>query len=133
MKKLVCAAVVAIAFGSVATTAAASPAVRLSILHFVRGCHVWSTNHQPTAKITLKHGTTLEIRVSCPMDFSFAQTAGPKLSLGDPVTHAGTVRRIVFRKVGVYRLAATNLQSSEEQGLQTLGPDNGLKLTVVVR
>jgi hypothetical protein len=29
-------------------------------------------------------------------------------------------------------LSATNLQSSEQMGLQTLGPDNTLKLTVVV-
>ena len=67
------------------------------------------------------------------MDFSFTQTGGPKLDLGDSTTHAGTVRRIVFPRTGVYRLAVKNVQTSEQQGLQTLGPDNGLTLTVIVR
>ena len=39
----------------------------------------------------------------------------------------------MFRKAGVYRLTAKNVQSSAEVGLQTLGPDNTLTLTVVVR
>jgi len=34
---------------------------------------------------------------------------------------------------GVYRLKAVNVESSAQQGLQTLGPDNTLVLTVRVR
>jgi len=67
------------------------------------------------------------------MDFDVAQVAGPRLGLGPPRLYAGTTRAIVFRKAGVYRLTAKNVQSSEQQGLQTLGPDNGLTLTVIVR
>ena len=67
------------------------------------------------------------------MDFDFSQTTGPKLALGDVRTHTGTVRTIVFKKAGVYKLRAKNVQSSEEQGLQTLGADNALTLTVVVK
>jgi hypothetical protein len=115
---------------------AASPTLRMDIVHVVRGCHVWSTakgQAGPAAKVTLKPGTRLQIRVSCPMDFDFRQIAGPKLFLGDPRTHTGTVRTIVFKKAGVYRLTATNVQSSTEMGLQTLDADNTLRLTVVVR
>ena len=116
---------------------AASPTLRMEIVHVVQGCHVWSTAAKgqigPATKVTVKRGTRLQIRVSCPMDFDFTQTAGPKLALGDPRTHTGTVRTIVFKKAGVYKLMAKNVQTSEEMGMQTLGPDNTLRLTVVVR
>ena len=115
--------------------AAVSPTVRMSIVHHVRGCHVWSAKRLlgASTKITVKRGTKLQVRISCPMDFDFAQLSGPKLALGNPRSVAGTTRTIVLGKLGTYRLRATNVQTSEEQGLQTLGPDNLLTLTVVVR
>jgi len=116
--------------------AVASPTVRLSIVHAVRGCHVWSTATKllgPSTRLTVKPGTKLVIRVSCPMDFDVTQAAGPKLALGDPRWHTGTTRTIVFSKPGVYRLSGKNVQSSDEMGLQTLGSDNTLTLMVVVR
>jgi hypothetical protein len=127
----------ALTVAPVGGAALVSHTVRLAIVHVVQGCHVWGTVDSqplgPTRTIVVKRGTRLQIRVSCPMDFSFRQTAGPRLALGDPVTHTGTVRTIVFRKRGLYRLRAVSLQTSEEMGLQTLGPDNVLKLTVRVR
>ena len=116
--------------------AAASPTFRMSIIHYVSGCHVWvigAKTFGPSTKVTLKRGTQLVIRPTCPMDFDFVQTAGPKLALGDPRTFRGTARTIVFRKAGIYRLTVKNVQSSQEVGLQTLGPDNTLTLTVVVK
>jgi hypothetical protein len=126
---------VSAAVGLVATApAAASPTVRLAIVHYVRGCHVWqaATDLGPSATIKVARGTRLAIRVNCPMAFDFSQKAGPTLDLGNPRTFAGTTRSIVFRKPGLYRLVATNVQSSAEQGLQTLGDDNVLSLTVRV-
>ena len=116
--------------------AAASPTVRLAIVHVVNGCHIWAKSDSTplSAKhvVAVKRGGRLQIRVNCPMDFVFAQLAGPKLDLGDPLTHSGTVRTIVFRKPGTYTLRAINVQSSEQLGLQTLGPDNQPVLTVKV-
>jgi len=43
------------------------------------------------------------------------------------------VRTIVFAKAGLYRLQAINVETSAQQGLQTLGADNTLRLTVLVR
>jgi hypothetical protein len=118
-----------------AAPAAASPAVRLSIVHYVRGCHVWKGMQDlgPAATLKVARGTKVTIRIDCPMAFDFAQTAGPRLDLGNPRTFAGTTRTIVFRKAGLYRLVGTNVQSSAEQGLQTLGDDNTLSLTVRVK
>jgi hypothetical protein len=138
MSRLVLVVAVAAALVALPSTVAtaASPTVRLTILHFVSGCHVWQIGTKvvgPNAKLTLRPGTRLEIRPNCPMDFEFRQVAGPRLALGPSRTYAGTLRTIVFRKAGVYRLAVANVQTSEERGLQTLGPDNALSLTVVVK
>ncbi|MGB7588552.1 MAG: hypothetical protein WBM00_07575 [Solirubrobacterales bacterium] len=127
--------VLGLTLGSTGGAAIASPTFRMEIMHFVQGCHVWKTNKVlgPSAKITLSRGTHLVIRPECPMDFDFTQTAGPKLSLGNPRTVRGSTRTIVFRKAGVYKLRVTNVQTPDQVGLQTLGPTNVLTLTVVVR
>lgn len=121
---------------SVGGSAAASPTVRMAIVHAVRGCHAWTLGSKKMGaapKLTVRRGTRLVIRVSCPMDFDFVQTAGPRLNLTPARTYAGTTRTIVFRKAGVYRLRAKNVQTSEERELHTLGPDNTLTLTIRVK
>jgi hypothetical protein len=132
MHRLVLLAVVAAMLAPVGS-AAGSRTVRLTILHYLNGCHVWSSNNKPAARIVVRRGTRVVIRSSCPMDFDFRQVAGPKLAFGSERVYAGTTRTVVFRRRGIYRLVAKNVQSSEEQGLETLGPDNGLTLTVVVK
>jgi hypothetical protein len=110
--------------------------VVLAITHNVHGCHVWQAGARtvgPSTKLTLAPGANVQIRVSCPMDFTVTELRGPRLALGDPVFHSGTVRTIRFARRGVYVLEARNVQSSTQQGLQTLGPDNALRLTVTVR
>jgi hypothetical protein len=116
--------------------AVASPTVRLAIAHVVSHCHVWKTSTKllgPSTRITVTRGTRVVIRSDCPMDFDFAQTKGPRLALGDPRTYAGSARTLTFRKVGIYRLTATNVQTPEERGLVTLGETNTLTLTVIVK
>jgi hypothetical protein len=124
-----------IASGSVGVAAAASPTIRLSIVHTLHGCHVWVSSKMlgPSATITIKPGTRLVIRPTCPMDFDLVQVRGPRIGLGDPRIVRGSSRVITFPKRGVYRLAAKNVQTPAEVGLQTLGSDNVLVLTVVVR
>ncbi|MGE5274651.1 MAG: hypothetical protein ACM3QU_12955 [Verrucomicrobiota bacterium] len=127
-------AVVALS-GSIGGIAAASPIVRLSILHTLHGCHVWASGKVlgPSATITIRRGTRLVIRPTCPMDFDLAQVRGPRIVLGNPRIVRGTSRAITFPRSGIYRLTATNVQASADVGLQTLGPDNVLVLTIVVR
>lgn len=121
------------AAAAVATRAV--PTVAMSIVHVVRGCHVWARGpkHLSAAEtISVKRGTRLTLRISCPMDFDVKQVAGPKLAIGATRFYSGTTRAIVFRRAGVYKLVARNVQSSEEMGLQTLGDDSVLRLTVRV-
>lgn len=119
---------------SVFAVAAPSKTVQLAIIHVVHGCHVWQSSQalSPKGVLTIGAGTKVVVRVNCPMDFTLTQVKGPKLALGDPTLHTGTQRTIVFRVRGIYVLRAVNLQSSAQQGLQTLGPDNQPTLTVKV-
>ena len=87
----------------------------------------------PSTSAAIVRGAKIVIRISCPMNFDFSQTAGPPLALGNPRTYAGTTRTIVFRKPGLYKLVARNVQSSAEVGLETLGEDNTLTLSVRVK
>lgn len=116
--------------------AVASPSktISLAIVHAVSGCHAWQSTqvHGPTGTLALHAGDKIVLRVNCPMDFTLTQIRGPKLALGDPTMHTGTTRKLVFVKRGTYVLRAVNLQTSEQAGLQTLGADNVLRLTVKV-
>ncbi|HEV7134965.1 MAG TPA: hypothetical protein VGN27_14655, partial [Gaiellaceae bacterium] len=127
---------VATAALAVVPAAIASPTVRLTIMHVLRGCHAWGTADSqplgPTRTLAVVHGTKLTIRVSCPMGFDMVQTAGPPLALASP-WQTGTTHTLVFAKKGVYIFRGTNLVSSVDAGLQTLGPDNVLVLNVRVR
>ena len=136
MRKL--ALLVTIAAGFVLVPAAlASPTVRLTLIHVMRGCHVWgNADSQPLGAVDtvdLKRGSRIEIRVSCPMAFDVKQVTGPKLALGNPRWQTGTTHTVVFKKVGVYKLKAFNVQTSKEMNLETLGPDNTPVLIVRVR
>ncbi len=119
---------------AVFAVAAPSKTVQLAIVHTVSGCHIWQGTHAHGAAtvLKLKQGDKVTVHVTCPMDFTLVQLKGPRLVLGDPTLHTGTQRTIRFAKRGVYVLQATNIQSSTEMGMQTLGPDNVLKLTVTV-
>ena len=114
--------------------AAPAKPVELAIVHTLHGCHVWHTTKDvgPATTVKLKRGGKITIRVSCPMDFHLAQLMGPPLALGDPTLQTGTQRTLVFPRRGVYVVQATETTTSAELGLQTLGPDNVLRLTVTV-
>jgi hypothetical protein len=111
--------------------------VVLSIVHVMNGCHVWATaDGRPlgaTKTLVVKPGTSVQIEIMCPMDFDVAQVAGPKILLGPTRWHTGTRATLVFKKRGVYRFVATNVQTPEERGLETLGPTNHPQLIVRVR
>ena len=110
----------------------AASTVRLGIVHAMRGCHIWSSSKKPAATVRIPVGGRVVIRTDCPMDFDFRQVAGPKLSLGEPRTQAGTSRTIVFRKSGTYKLVVHNVQSPQDVRLETLGVNDTLRLTVIV-
>ena len=137
MRRLILCLAVWVVLVTIPSAIAASPTVRLALIHVMRGCHVWGTEDGrslgATHTVVLKPGGRLEIRINCPMAFDVTQLAGPKIALGGTRWQSGTVHTLVFAKRGLYRLKAVNVQSSEEMGLQTFGPDNQPLLIVRVR
>ena len=136
MRKLLLAVLAGLALAA-GPAGAATPTVRLAILHVVSGCHVWATavgKQLGTATtVTVEHGGRVEIRPNCPMDFDFAQVKGPKVALGGARIYHGTARMLVFKRAGTYVFTARNVQTPEEAGLQTLGePNSPITLTVKV-
>jgi hypothetical protein len=132
---VVLAAAGAVVAGALGTAAAASPTVRLAIVHVLHGCHVWASDTKTFGAfhtIKVKRGTKVVIRLNCPMDFDFEQTCGPKIVMGEVRRYAGTTWTVVFKKAGRYVLKGTNVQTPEERGLVTFGPTNSLTLTVQV-
>jgi len=111
--------------------------VVLSIVHVMQGCHVWGTAAgRPlgaTRTLVVHPGTRVQIRISCPMDFDIVQSAGPSVALGGSRWYTGTAHTLVFGKRGVYRFTATNVQTPQERGLDTIGPTNRPVLVVRVR
>jgi hypothetical protein len=116
--------------------AAASTTVRMTIVHVLRGCHAWGTSLSeplgPKRTLVVKRGTKVQIRVNCSMSFDVVQLAGPRLGVSGTRWLPGTAHTLLFARTGVYRLQATNVESSSDAGLQTLGPDNVLQLAVRV-
>jgi hypothetical protein len=117
---------------AVVQAGAARPPTVYEIKHFFRGCHVFVKNEKPTISLRLRKGDRIQLLDHDVMDFDVAQTAGPRVPLADPRLRRSETRLLVFRKPGLYRFEARNVQTSEELGLQTLGPDHTLKITVRV-
>lgn len=103
-------------------------AIALSIIHVMSGCHVFGTAAGAplgaNRTIVTHVGGRVQIRITCPMDFDVSN--GQRWM-------TGTMHTLSFKKRGVYRFTFTNVQTPEERGLETLGPTNTPKLTVIVR
>ena len=117
---------------AVGQAGASRPPTVLEIKHFFRGCHVFTKTETPTMTARLRRGDRIRLLDHDPMDFDLTQTAGPPVALGDLRLRRSEARMLVFRRAGVYRFEGRNVQTSEELGLKTLGPDNTLKLIVRV-
>ena len=134
-RRLLLVALVAL-LAAVPAGAVISPTFRMTIAHVVKNCHVWTTPMKQlgaVTRISVRRGALVVIRIDCPMDFDFVQAAGTRLQLGSRRTFGGQTRTILFRRAGVYRVRATNIQTPEERGLVMLGPPNTLIVTIVVK
>jgi hypothetical protein len=146
-----------------APAALAAPAATLTIQHQLRGCHAWSLNAGRDAVSQTLHtrtGAALTINNYDVMPHRLVQLAGPSVrmrnlpgSSGMPMMGPGTsgmpmmgsrstragmmngmgaATRVAFTRPGVYRFS-TRPGEDYMAGVRTLGPDNTLRLTVVVR
>ena len=113
---------------------AASPMVKLTIQHVVRGCHVWSDGARRNASmsLTLKRGSGMTITDMDIDPHQLVQVAGPPLGLHGHMMMGG-IDKVVFRRPGLYSFTTKTVEMGPMMKVKTIGPDNKLRLSVRVR
>lgn len=120
--------------GVMGAASSSSAMTKLTIQHVQRGCHVWSNGSLRTAsmRLNLKRGARLQIVDQDIDPHGLVQVGGPKLAF---IGHMmmGERQTITFKQRGVYRLKNRVIEMGSMTEVETIGPDNTLRLTVVVR
>jgi hypothetical protein len=128
-----------------AALAANIPAPRsgsLVIHHQTQGCHAWSFDNGrflASQSITLARGAKLTITDADVMSHTLVELSGPTVrTAGGMIGQMGMMGRktptmtVTFAHAGTYRFR-THAGEDYMAGVKTTGPDNVLRLTVVVR
>jgi hypothetical protein len=130
------AAVTALVFVSVASAHAPQT---ITIRHQMRGCHTWSFANGPykaALKIQVDRDATLRFVNNDVMPHKLVQLAGPKAMLMKPnMNHMSAVAVLMFPGKGTYKFTTKAGEDYPMGGMKmkTIGKDNVLRLTVVVR
>ena len=122
-----------------AATASSAPMnARLMIQHMRKGCHGWfaagSTKGVASTTMQVAPGGTLTIANNDVMPHTLIQKGGTPATLTTPVMNRpGATGTIKFPSAGTYRfITKAGEDYPTAKGVETVGPDNRLKLTVVV-
>ena len=107
----------------------------VTIRHQMRGCHSWSFAggaYNASLKVKLDRDTALVFVDNDVMPHKLVLLSGPKVSLTTPsMRHMGAKAVAIFHKAGLYKFT-TKPGEDYMKGMKTIGPDNVLRLTVVV-
>jgi plastocyanin len=121
-----------------ASSAVAGSSVGVTIKHQLRGCHTWAVAghaYAPSQNVKVAAGTSLTFTNIDVMPHTLVQLSGPKLALRAPkMGHMNARTTIVLKTPGVYKfktVAGEDYPSAGEP--KTIGEDNVLRLTVVVK
>lgn len=118
------------AYGSVSTARKAS----LTIMHVQKGCHVFARGATRKAKltVTIARGGSVAITNMDTDGHKVLQTRGPikfkarALKMNDRAV-------FTFKRAGTYRFTTKTFELAGMPEMKTIGPDNTLRLTVVVK
>lgn len=128
-------AATALVFTSVASAHAPQT---VTIRHQMRGCHTWSFAKGPykaTLKIRVDQDATLRFVNNDMMPHKLLQVAGPKAAIARAnMNHLGAVAVLMFPRAGTYKFKTKAGEDYPAMGeMKTIGEDNVLRLTVVVK
>jgi len=108
---------------------------KLTIRHTQKGCHVWSDGKTtgPMMRLHLKRGQKLSILDMAVDAHQMMEFAGPMhLRMGGPMMTNRSMT-LAFSKKGVYRLGTKTVEMpGGGMDIKTVGPDNQLRLVVIV-
>ncbi|HVH50895.1 MAG TPA: hypothetical protein VM690_02025 [Gaiellaceae bacterium] len=125
----------------IAAIALAAPAgagnnVSINIRHQKVGCHAWAIGSGKYAafhSLTVALGTTLTFKDNDVMPHTLTQLAGPAVTMRAPhMAKIGAQAAMTFTKPGSY-VFGTKAGEDYMSGVKTIGPDNVLKLVVIVK
>jgi len=120
-----------------ANVASAHAPVTITIRHQMRGCHMWSYANGPykaSLKVTVDRDATLRFVNNDVMPHRLVQLAGPKAAIGKAnMNHIGAVAVLMFPGKGVYTFRTRPGEDYKGMAMHTIGRDNVLRLTVVVK
>jgi plastocyanin len=108
----------------------------IMIDHVTRGCHTLDVNGSrrlsPRATIRLAAGGTLRVQNNDVMPHTLVFAHGPQAALvAANMNHMGAKSTVTFAKAGTYTLT-TKAGEDYMKGVKTIGPDNTLRIKVVV-
>jgi plastocyanin len=109
----------------------------VQIRHQERGCHTWSVNggrYRAHATMGVERGALVTFTNKDVMRHTLIQTAGPKVTIGSAkMARIGAQAFITFTRPGEYRFTTKFGEDYPGVDLETIGEDNVLTLTVIVR
>ena len=127
-------AVTALAFASVASAHAPQT---ITIRHEMRGCHAWAFANGPakaSLKIRVDRDATIRFVNNDVMPHKLVQLAGPKTAIAKAnMNHIGAVAVLMFPGKGVYKFTTKAGEDYKGMAMKTIGEDNVLRLTIVVK
>ena len=130
-------AIAAVLVSGAAAAVSAPGHASILIRHAVHGCHTWSANgdaFKANQSITLRRGSVLSVTNTDVMPHTLILTSGPSLRIAHPTMGhmMSWPLKVTLTRPGVYHFT-TKAGEDYMPGIKTIGEDNVLKLTVVVR
>jgi plastocyanin len=119
--------------------------VHVTIRHQLHGCHAWSVDggaYKASQRIAVAAGTKIQVTDDDVMPHKLYEVSGPRVairSLRAPastapgqMSHMGASAETTLTKAGTY-VFGTKAGEDYMAGVKTIGEDNVLRLTVVVK
>ena len=119
-----------------AALAGAAPSAKIVITHQTKGCHSWVLNggaFKPIQQLALRRGGYVTITNNDVMPHKLLTLSAAGTVLATPaMNHMGATSTVTLPKQpGVYTFT-TKAGEDYTKGVKTIGPDNTLKLKVIV-
>jgi hypothetical protein len=121
--------------GLLAGNAFAHAPKTITVRHQLHGCHTWSFAggaYSASLKVKIDRDTVLVFVDNDMMPHKLIQVSGPTAKLTTPsMRHIGAKAVAIFPKTGIYKFR-TKAGEDYMKGMETIGRDNVLRLTVTV-
>jgi len=116
--------------------ASATSTKTITIQHQMRGCHAWGVTGgaaKASLKITATRGQAIKVIDNDVMPHRLFQISGPKVRIQAPNMHKlGAHAQFSLAGKGVYKFKTRAGEDYPGMEMHTVGPDNVLRLTIVV-